>query len=1156
MCFPHIAKRSILPPRIFANAHINKLPVSPGDVLIYSWEIVWSNLFNLPDSTGWNYSKYSLISKIKNKLTDKTSMMNKFSFLIITCFASILFFASSCETNREQVTSEKLQSGFITPPDSIQTSVYWYWISDNISKEGVINDLHSMKKVGINRAFIGNIGLDNVSYGKVKMLSDEWWDILHAALKTATELNIEIGIFNSPGWSQSGGPWVKPEEAMRYLTASELRVKGPQKLVQKLEKPVELFQDVKVIAYPVPKNDQLMLNNQNGKITSIPWVAGLEKIVDSNPETGINFPSGNEFVIDFKANAPFITRSLSVRLSEHPLSAPAVLQYKDNSGTFRTLSEFTISRSNPALHVGFEPYAPVVVTFPVTQATDYRLIIRDVNPDCGLADVSLSASPRVESYAEKTLAKMYPKPLPYWNEYQWPVQTEVDDPATVIDPSNVMDITANLSADGTLSWDVPKGEWVILRTGMTPTGTKNSPASPEATGYEVDKMSKKHIESHFYGHIGEILKRIPEADRKTFKVVVQDSYETGGQNFTDDFLADFKEKYGYDAVPYLPVFRGFVVNSQIASDRFLWDMRRMVADKVAYDYVGGLRDVSHQHGLHTWLENYGHWGFPSEFLMYGGQSDEIGGEFWSEGDLGNIENRAATSCGHIYGKTKISAESNTCGGPAFKRYPAMFKQRGDRFFAEGINNTLLHVYITQPYEDKNPGMNAWFGNEFNRKNTWFSQLDVYVRYLKRTNFMLQQGLNVADAAYFIGEDAPKMTGITDPALPAGYQFDYMNAEVIEKYMTVKDGLISLPHGTQYRILVLPKLETMRPELLAKIRQLVQEGAVVMGPAPKRSPSLQNQPEADRKVQQMAAEIWGDVDGVHLKSRKFGKGIIMDGMSMEEAFALIGCVPDCKLPGDNTIHYGHRTLGWGEIYFVSNQTNRTQQVTPEFRIKGMQPELWEATTGSVRDLPAYEQKEDITSVPLQLAPYESVFIVFRKPAGMAKNTGLSANYPEPSVVTELRGPWTVQFDASQRGPERPVVFETLQDWTTSADERIKYYSGTAAYTGKFQLVQVPEGQQVMIDLGSLTAMAKVTVNGSYAGGVWTAPYRLDISHLVKEGENELKIEVVNTWVNRLIGDSKLPVDKRPTWCPVNPYKPDSPLQASGLFGPVQILSFPY
>ncbi len=1044
----------------------------------------------------------------------------------------------------------------MTPPDSMQTSVYWYWVSDNISKEGVINDLQAMKRAGINRAFIGNIGEVGAPYGKVKMFSDEWWDILHAALKTATELNIEIGIFNSPGWSQSGGPWIKADEAMRYLTSSELRVKGPQKLSQKLEKPIDIFQDMKVIAYPAPKDDQLVLNTHNGKISSTPFVTDLDKITDNDKKTGINFPAGKEFAIDLEANAPFTARSLSLYPTKHAMAATITVQAQESNGTFRPISEFQMDRSNPALNVGFEPYAPVVVSFPATTATRFRLIIKSTDPNSGLAEVALSASPRVERYAEKTLAKMFQSPLPYWHEYQWPQQPEPNDRSTVINASKVIDISKYLSADGTLTWAVPEGEWVILRTGMTPTGTQNSPAPPEATGYEVDKMSKKHVEKHFDSYMGEILKRIPEADRKSFKVVVQDSYETGGQDFTDNFITEFKQRYGYDPVPFLPVYNGFVVNSQLSSDRFLWDMRRLVADKVAYDYVGGLRDVSHKYGLHTWLECYGHWGFPSEFLMYGGQSDEIGGEFWSEGDLGNIENRAATSCGHIYGKTKISAESNTCGGPAFSRYPATIKQRGDRFFAEGINNTLLHVYISQPYEDKNPGINAWFGNEFNRKNTWFSQIDVYTQYLKRTNYMLQRGLNVADVAYFIGEDAPKMTGITDPALPVGYQFDYMNAEVIEKYMTVKNGLITLPHGTQYRILILPKLKTMRPELLAKIKQLVLNGAVVMGPAPERSPSLQNQPAADQQVRKMATELWGNVDGVNIKSRKYGKGMILNGMNMEEAFKLINCIPDCRLPEDRTIHYGHRTLGNGEIYFVTNQTAETKLISPEFRVKGLQPELWEATTGNMRKLPAYEQKGNITTVPLKLQPYESVFIVFREKVGPTSVSGVEANYPEATLLADLKGPWTINFNASQRGPEQPVVFETLQDWTTSTDTRIKYYSGTAFYNCKFSLSELPKSKQIIINLGNVTAMAKVTVNGIYAGGVWTAPYQLDITKLVKVGANELKIEVVNTWINRLIGDSKLPTDQRKTWCPVNPYNADSPLQPSGLFGPVKISSVQY
>ncbi|MDD4778886.1 MAG: glycosyl hydrolase, partial [Fermentimonas sp.] len=928
--------------------------------------------------------------------------------------------------------SDALANGFISPPDTIQTSVYWYWISDNISKEGVVKDLQAMKEAGINRAFIGNIGLDNLPYGDIKILSDEWWEILHLALKTAAELDIEIGIFNSPGWSQSGGPWIKPEESMRYLVSSKTLVKGPQKVEQYLDQPAKQFQDVKVIAFPSVTNENSALTNHNAVISSVPYVSNLSNITDGDNSTVLFFPNDGEFIITFETEEPFTARSLTVQIAETPLMSNALLKAKQENGDFITVSEFTINRSNISLNVGFDPFAPIVISLPEISSSEFRLILNNVSPKSGLAEIALSSVPRVERYAEKTLAKMHPTPLPYWDAYMWPELPESAEKSLTINDNEILDITQYMSDEGILRWDVPDGEWIIMRMGMTPTGVTNSPASPEATGLEVDKMSKKWVAEQFDRFIGEILRRIPETDRKTFKVVVQDSYETGGQNFTDGFLAEFKERYGYDPLPYLPVYEGFIVNSQLNSDRFLWDMRRMVADKVAYDYVGGLREVSHQHGLTTWLENYGHWGFPGEFLMYGGQSDEIGGEFWSEGELGDIENRAATSAGHIYGKTKISAESNTSGGPAYSRNPAMMKQRTDRFFAEGINNTLLHVYIMQPYEDKNPGVNAWFGNEFDRKNTWFSQLDLFTKYLKRSNFMLQQGLNVADAAYFIGEDAPKMTGITDPPLPVGYQFDYINAEVIVRDMAVVDGLLTLPHGTQYRVLVLPKQETMRPEVLSKIKELIYDGAVVVGQPPMRSPSLQNQPQADVQIKQMAEEIWGEVNGVNVKHGEYGNGLIMNGVTMGEMFELINCLPDCRLPEDNSIHYGHRTIdGKIDIYFITNQTNEEKIIYPEFRVTGMQPELWNAINGTVRNLPAYVQKKEYTVVPVELAPYESAFIVFREVAPPSLLTTVSDNYPVPEIAVELQGPWKVQFDTIRRGPVEPVTFEILQDWTTSA-----------------------------------------------------------------------------------------------------------------------------
>ena len=750
-----------------------------------------------------------------------------------------------------------LEAGFMNPAEKVQTSVYWYWISGNISEEGVKKDLYSMKEAGINRAFIGNIGLEGIHtpYKTVPFYSEEWWKILHAALKTATELGIEIGIFNSPGWSQSGGPWVKPEQAMRYLASVKAEVSGGKQVEVILAKPDKDFQDVRVIAFPSVGKKATRLSAANAKVTSAMSLQNLNSLIDGDKETAVLFTEKSEkpVAIDFRTDQPFTLRSLQIFPARQPIQTNARLLVKENGG-YRMLSEFKIDRFNANLNVGFDPYAPVVISVPETTASEFRLELANTASGTGLGEVEFLSLPAVERYPEKTLAKMFQTPLPYWH-----VQPEVGDPSLVIDPGKVLDISAFLQGDR-LIWKAPAGEWTILRTGMLPTGVTNSPADPEATGLEIDKMSRKHVEAHFEAFMGEIYRRIPAEDRACWKVVVQDSYETGGQNFTDDFLSEFQARYGYDPLPFLPAYEGYVVGSEDRSDRFLWDLRRLIADKVAYDYVGGLRDVCHKYGLTTWLENYGHWGFPGEFLQYGGQSDEIGGEFWSFGDLGNIENRAASSCGHIYGKQKISAESFTSGGTPFSCYPAMMKQRGDRFFTEGINNTLLHVYISQPSEEREPGMNAWFSSEFNRLNTWYPQMDLFTSYLKRVNYMLQQGLNIADVAYFIGEDAPKMTGIVDPELPKGYQFDYINAEVIERDLFVKDGLLTLPHGTQYRILVLPKLETMRPELLAKIKKLIEDGAVVLGPAPKRSPSGESFPTADRQVEKLAGELWSGLDG--------------------------------------------------------------------------------------------------------------------------------------------------------------------------------------------------------------------------------------------------------------------------------------------------------
>ena len=840
-------------------------------------------------------------------------------------------------------------------------------------------------------------------------------------------------------------------------------------------------------------------------------------------------------------------RSLVIRPVQKTFNTEAELFVNEN-GTYRSIEKFRMDRSNREINVGYDAFAPIVITLPETESREYRLDVKEAGL---IQSISLSDVPTVERYPEKTFAKMWQTPHPMWDAYLWREQPGGDADACV-QASQVVDLTDRMASDGTLTWSVPEGKWVVMRTAMMPTGSMDGPAPIEGRGLETDKMSKEHINAHFDNYIGLILKRIPAQDRKTFRIVVEDSYETGGQNWTDHMIEDFKRAYGYDPVPFMPVYSGVVVGSREQSDRFLWDVRRLIADEISYNYVGGLREASHRHGLTTWLENYGHWGFPGEFLQYGSQSDEIAGEFWSFGELGNIENRSASSCGHIYGKQKVWAESFTCGGPDFTQYPGQMKQRGDRFFTEGINATLLHLYIQQP-DDRVPGINANFGNEFNRHNTWFSQMDVFARYLKRCNYMLQQGRYVADVAYFLGEDAPKMTGVRNPELPRGYSFDYVNAEVLMD-AHVDKGKLTLKSGMQYSVLVLPKIRTMRPALLRKLKQLVADGLVLQGPAPSKSPSLQDYPQCDAEVQALAEEMWQTADQPFASCVGYGKGRIYPQASIEQIMNDLGIVPDfttddVALP----VMFIHQTFDDGDYYFVSNQSDQTISFDAVFRAQGKKPELWNPLTAELRWLPEYAALTKATKIPLVLQPYESSFIVFRSAADATPVEG--RNYPERQIVSRIETPWTVTFQSGRGGPSEPVSFEQLTDWIQHADNRIKYFSGTATYTNTFKMSKLPTAP-VYIDLGKVMVMAKVKINGSYVGGVWTAPYRLNISSALRKGKNTVEVEVVNCWRNRLIGEKLLPEADRFTFQTATYLNKDSELQPSGLLGPVVVEAYDY
>ncbi|MBN1421199.1 MAG: hypothetical protein JXP34_20670 [Planctomycetes bacterium] len=895
--------------------------------------------------------------------------------------------------------ADPLESGFARPPASTKPWCYWYWISDDISREGITRDLEAMARVGIGKAFIGNVDVNANARGRVKVLTEAWWGMVEHAVREGGRLGVDIGIFNCPGWSQSGGPWVKPEQSMRYLAVSETRVRGPARFKEALLVPALPFQDVAVLAFRAPRYDADTAAAHAPRVTSTPEAKDVALLFDGKTDTVCAFPAGasgkTPFAVDIQFDEPFTARSLLVHPAPAPLVVKGELLADDGRGAYASVRTFTLDRHNASPNVGFVPFAPAAIAFPPVTSRRFRLVFTPVSGKPALAEIVLSGAVRLERFPEKQLAKMFQDPLPMWDHYLWPPQPEIDAPDLAVDPGEVKDLSGRLSADGGLTWDVPEGEWIIQRFGMMPTGVENSPASPEGTGLEVDKMNRRAVASHFDAFVGRLLARIPAPDRKAFTDVVADSYEMGSQNWTDGFGDLFRATCGYDPRPWLPVLTGRIVGDADRSDRFLWDLRRLVADRVAYDYVGGLREMCGRNGLRLWLENYGHWGFPAEFLQYGGASDQVSGEFWATGNLGSIELRAASSAAHIYGKPIVSAEAFT-GGPHFSSTPWSLKRRCDWAATEGINHFVLHVYIHQP-DERRPGVNAWFGTEFNRHNTWFAAGRSWIEYIRRSHFLLQQGRHVADVAYFIGEDTPKMTGARAPELPPGYDFDYINAEVIEKRLRVEEGRFVLPDGMSYRLLVLPDLATMRPKPLRKIRDLIAAGGAVLGDPPSRSPSLEGYPACDDEVKQLAAEVWGGAGNR-----------VFRGTDLAAVLAALETPPDVAGVDPKRILWIHRATAEADIYFLSNQRDRATTIAPVFRIRGKAPELWDADDGCIVKTAMYEPAPGGVRVPIELAARGSVFVVFREPAGNAP------------AVTEVTREGEVILSTSVRADDEPAA----------------------------------------------------------------------------------------------------------------------------------------
>jgi hypothetical protein len=548
----------------------------------------------------------------------------------------------------------------------------------------------------------------------------------------------------------------------------------------------------------------------------------------------------------------------------------------------------------------------------------------------------------------------------------------------------IVDLTARLQPDGKLEWDVPEGNWTILRIGHTSTGVENHPAPDEGRGLECDKFSKEALDAHWAGFMQKVLDDAgPLAGNgKALDNVLIDSYEVGGQNWTPKFAEEFGKRRGYEPLLYLPTLTGLVVDSPEISERFLWDMRRTIADLFADNYYGHFQELCHQHGLKASIEPYTG---PFDSLQSGAPADIPMGEFWVGGDPDQSVKLAA-SVGHIYGKPVIGAESFTAApGAQHGRWlddPSSLKTLGDLVFCRGVNRFIFHRYAMQPWTNRVPGMTMGpWGTHFDRTSTWWEQGRSWLQYVARCQFMLQQGQFVADAAYFCGESAPVELRVGNPALPPGYDWDAVGADVLNHAM-MKDGCLCLDSGMKYRVLILPPEDSaMRPPLLRQLSRFVANGLTLVGPPPQSSPSLEDYPKCDDEVKQLATQMWGDCDGHRVTRHNMGQGQVRWGQQMAQVMDELGLKPDFEYPNhtNTRLAFIHRRVGDADIYFVSNQEKRSVAVDGIFRVEGMVPEFWEPETGRRTLAPVWHEQEGRTVVSLSLEPGGSVFVVFRAKA---------------------------------------------------------------------------------------------------------------------------------------------------------------------------------
>lgn len=1075
--------------------------------------------------------------------------------------------------------SDPLADGFRTPPPSAQPRVWWHWLNGNITEAGIDQDLAWMKRQGIGgvqnfdgafREPAGPFSTPTVVAKPLDYMTPDWQAAFKHAVTTADGLGMDFGIASSPGWSESGGPWVQPQAAMKKLVWSELQVEGGHPLSTPLPAPPSvtgpfqgvaaaesnldsqhtplpsLYRDAVVVAFRAPAADlrpapKPQITASSPIDTSILTDGALDRSVQ------LPFAPGQESWIQFDYGAPQTVRALR-------LAAAKAGGFGPGFGATSPAGRIEISQDgrtfSPIASLPVDGAPEETIAFPAVTARYFRVsfLPRKAEAASALMGAPAPTHHDISELAFETGARVHR----FEDKAGWSVVADLGDqptptvsPDAVVRRTEVVDLTSRLKPDGQLDWTPPPGRWIVLRLGYSLIGTQNHPASPTGTGLEVDKLSREHVRDYVETYLG-LYDRAVGPDligRRGVREMVNDSWEAGAQNWTENLIGEFRQRRGYDPTPFLPVLTGRVVESAQASDAFLWDFRRTLGEMLADNHYGEISNAVHARGMTRYGESHESGrAFIGDGMEVKKSADVPMSATWAENPPGappfnyDADVRESASVAHLYGQNLVAAESFTTAGNPFGWSPANLKPIADRMMANGLNRFVIHTSVHQPIDTPGPGMTlAVFGQWFTRKETWAEQARPWMDYLARSSHLLQQGRFAADIAWLYPEDGniTALFGDQPPQIPAGYAYDYVNADALVHLMQAQDGKITTPSGMSYRVLAVdPRMRLMSVAVLRKLHELADAGVVIVGDRPQASPSLADDP----------AEFNRLADAV------FGPGAHHTHPSAALAQAMAAtAAPDLDDRGAG-LRFVHRMADGEEIYFVSNPGDTPKTLEASFRTSGHAAEIWRADTGKIAPA-SYRMDGDRTSVSLDLAAHDAEFVVFRRQGPSERAVPATTT----RTVATLQTGWRIRFPSNQVA-HGDYALAQLTSWSESQDPEVRYFSGTACYSTSFQAPPTGAKAQdrLMLDLGEVHELAAVSVNGKPVGIAWKPPYRLDISSAVHAGANTLQACVTNLWPNRLIGDKQPNAPAAKAFTTYNPFPADAPLRPSGLFGPVTLV----